>query len=346
MDGQIFVFWNWAVVLYLFVAGLSAGAFAISALAYFIGEEKYEKISRIGAYIAPFPLLLGLVSLIYDLDRPALFWKLMVTFQIHSVMSLGAWLLLIFSFLSFVYFYLWLPERFDLVDLLKRIPAGWERFRIVRTIKFSPLIQRLRRENLNALRGWIALAGIPISLLVGIYTGVLLGALVARPFWNNPMLPMLFLISALKTGTASICLVGCFIKGFRTAGNQNQQELQEMETNKFLVHSIDFVLIILAVIAVILFVFGLYVSPRSAGDAAYLIMGGEFTFLFWGLAIGVGIIIPLVIEVYELIPHYIKHAPLRQHNPWLSGAVAASVLFGGYILRHVVVYAGQVPLLS
>ena len=44
------------------------------------------------------------------------------------------------------------------------------------------------------------MAGIPVSLLVGIYTGVLLGALVARPFWNNPMLPMLFLVSALKDG--------------------------------------------------------------------------------------------------------------------------------------------------
>ncbi len=335
MEGQFFIFWNWAVVLYLFVAGLSAGAFAISALAYFIGENKYEKISRIGAYIAPFPLLLGLASLIYDLERPALFWKLLVTFQVHSVMSLGAWLLLVFSLLSFIYFYLWLPDRFELTDLLKRIPLKWEKVKPIRIIKFSPLLQRLRRENLNGLRGWIALAGIPISLLVGIYTGVLLGALVARPFWNNPMLPMLFLISALKTGTAAICLVGCFVKGF---GGMDHQEL---ETNKFMVHSIDFVLMILSIIAVVLFVFGLYVSPRSAGDAASLIMGGEFTLLFWGLAVVLGIIVPLAIEVYELIPHYIKQAPLREHNPWLSGAVAVSVLFGGYILRHVVVYAGQ-----
>jgi len=41
------------------------------------------------------------------------------------------------------------------------------------------------------------------------------GALTARPFWNNPMLPMLFLISAMMTGSAAICFVGCFVKGFR-----------------------------------------------------------------------------------------------------------------------------------
>jgi formate-dependent nitrite reductase membrane component NrfD len=42
-----------------------------------------------------------------------------------------------------------------------------------------------------------------------------------------------------------------------------------------------------------------------------------------------------------LIPHFIKHVALREHNPWISGAVTASVLFGGFLLRYVVVYAGQ-----
>src|SRR4030043_1844746 len=102
MEGQVFIFWNWSVALYLFVAGVSAGAFAISALSYFLGEEKYQSISRIGAYIAPFPLILGILCLIYDLEKPSLFWKLLVTFQSHSVMSLGSWLLLVFSFLSFI----------------------------------------------------------------------------------------------------------------------------------------------------------------------------------------------------------------------------------------------------
>ena len=47
--------WNWIVVIYLFLAGVSAGAFAVSALAYFIEKETHEGVVRIGAYIAPFP---------------------------------------------------------------------------------------------------------------------------------------------------------------------------------------------------------------------------------------------------------------------------------------------------
>jgi formate-dependent nitrite reductase membrane component NrfD len=336
MEGTIFVFWNWTVVVYLFAAGVSAGAFAVSALSYFLGEEKYQELTRLGAYIAPFPLLLGILCLIYDLERPHLFWKLMVTFQGTSVMSLGTWLLLIFSILSVVHFYLWLPERFDVMDVLRVIPERLDKWAIVRLFKTNSVVGALRKRNLNRLRGWIGMVGIPVSLLVGIYTGVLLGALVARPFWNNPMLPMLFLVSALKTGTASICLIGCFIKGFR--GMTREQ----IETNKFMIHSIDFVLMILSIIAILLFIFGLYTSSRSSVEAAGLIMGGEFTFLFWGLAVVVGVLVPLCLEVYELLPHFISRTAMREHNPWLSGVVTLSVLVGGFFLRYVVVYAGQV----
>lgn len=336
MEGTIFVFWNWTVVVYLFAAGVSAGAFAVSALSYFLGEEKYQELTKLGAYIAPFPLLIGIACLIYDLERPHLFWKLMVTFQGASVMSLGTWLLLIFSTLSVVHFYLWLPERFDVMDVLRVIPERLDRWTVVRLLKTSPAVETLRRKSLNRLRGWIGMAGIPVSLLVGIYTGVLLGALVARPFWNNPMLPMLFLVSALKTGTASICLIGCCIKGFR--GMTREQ----IETNKFMIHSIDFVLMILSIIAILLFVFGLYTSSRSSVEAAGLIMGGEFTFLFWGLAVALGVLVPLCLEVYELLPHFVSRKVMREHNPWLSGVVTLSVLVGGFFLRYVVVYAGQV----
>ena len=91
------IYWNWIVAVDLFGAGLSAGAFFLSAMAYFLGHEKYNNITRIGAYIAPFPLIIGIICLIIDLERPHLFWKLLLTVQPNSVMSLGAWLLFIFS---------------------------------------------------------------------------------------------------------------------------------------------------------------------------------------------------------------------------------------------------------
>jgi len=78
-----------------------------------------------------------------------------------------------------------------------------------------------------------------------------------------------------------------------------------------------------------------------AAEAVRLIMGGEFTFLFWGLVVGIGILLPLSLELYELSPRLLRKGEMRPHSPWLSGVVTASVLLGGFMLRYVVVYAGQ-----
>ncbi len=175
----------------------------------------------------------------------------------------------------------------------------------------------------------------PIRLF-GIYTGVLLGAFVARPFWNNPILPLLFLLSAWKTGSASIFLVALLQKVLE---RKNQQEI---DPSKRLIHSIDLVLMAFSIIGVFLFIFGFYVSNKSSVEAVKLIMGGEFTFSFWILVVGVGMLLPLTIEVYELIPHYLRHEEPTDRNPWISLIFATSVLIGGFALRYIAIYAGQI----
>jgi formate-dependent nitrite reductase membrane component NrfD len=336
MEEQIYFHWNWIVVIYLFLAGISAGAFAISALAYFIGKETHDRIIRIGAYIAPFPLLLGILHLIYDLERPQFFWKLFLTFRPNSVMSFGAWLLLLFSLVSFLHFYLWLPDRFDLLAILQRLPARFAETRVIKAIMSLSFLNSWNRENLLRWRGWVALLGMLLSICVGIYTGVLLGALVARPFWNNPILPLLFLLSAMKTGVASILLAGFVLIGLK------KMKQEEMDASKLLIHFVDLILVVLCIIAVFLFIFGLCVSTKSSCEAVKLIMGGEFTLPFWLLVVGVGILLPLAIEVYELIPYYNRHAEPKEHSPWISVIFATAVLVGGFALRYVVIYAGQI----
>jgi formate-dependent nitrite reductase membrane component NrfD len=70
-------------------------------------------------------------------------------------------------------------------------------------------------------------------------------------------------------------------------------------------------------------------------------MGGRFTFLFWGLAVAAGTLLPFILETYEMI-----RTSAARHNPWFSAVVTLSVLAGGFILRYVVVYAGQATQLA
>ena len=116
---------------------------------------------------------------------------------------------------------------------------------------------------------------------------------------------------------------------------------ERVKTCKFMIHSIDFTLMVFFIITLFLFILGLYVLPRSSHGAVHLIMGGQFTLLFWVVVVGLGILLPLALEIYELIPHYIEHVELREHHPWVSGIIGASVLVGGFAMRYVVIYAGQ-----
>jgi formate-dependent nitrite reductase membrane component NrfD len=315
------IHWNYIVAVDLFAAGLSAGAFIIAATAYFIGGKKYEPITQIGAYIAPFPVILGILALIYDLERPHLFWTLFLHFEPNSVMSWGSWLLLFFSLISFAYLYLWLPEKYDYLNLRGRI-------------RRSPFLTKLAGEDMTVIKGLVGGMGIPIAIGVAIYTGVLLGALTARPFWNNPMLPMIFLLSAMLTGTASICFVGCFLKGKVVSH-------EEINTQKFLIHSFDFTLIVFSMIGISLFILGLYVSPRSSAEAVKIIMGGFFTYPFWILVVGIGLVVPFLLEVYELMPHYITRDEMREHRPLISGLISMCILVGAFTMRYIVIYSGQ-----
>ncbi len=330
------IYWSWVIAVYLFVAGVSAGAFFLSACAYFIGENKYGPIVKTGAYIAPFPLIFGVLCLIYDLERPHLFWKLLFSIQPGSVMWIGTWILVLFSIFSFIHLYIWLPEKFDLSKIISGVPGLSKRFSAGRINPFEALARFLRKELFTRHKRLVAGLGIFLSLCVGIYTGVLLGVLNARPFWNSPLLPLVFLLSALKTGTASISLAGYF------SGRSRGFAQEEEKGCIFFVQVIDFILMILFLIAIFLYIFGFYGSSANYAKAIKLIMGGEFTFSFWVLALGLGTLFPLGFVAYELIPHFNQNAKSRNHNSWLFGLATVSVLVGGFVLRYVVVYAGQV----
>ena len=187
--------WGYLIVSYLFLGGLSAGLFFVSGLALLLQREANggaSRVARYGALLAPLPVLLGCLLLVFDLGRWYRFYKLFLHVEWTSPMSIGAWLLLIFSVIALLYACAW-------------VPGDW------RERAFAALPARLsflRWANRDLAR-WqkpLALAGIPVAIGVGIYTGVLLGAVQSRPFWNTNLVAQMFLFSALSTGCAALIL--------------------------------------------------------------------------------------------------------------------------------------------
>lgn len=315
--------WGLLIVNYLFVAGMSAGAFAISSFATYLGGPHYRRVARIGALVAPWPVILGIGLLVLDLGRPLAFYNLFLTVQWTSPMSIGSWLLTLFVFVSLIYAVLWLPAP---LDNLLRVPTSKQALFHFR--QWTPLSATLIRR----LRAIFAAIGFPLSLGVGIYTGILLGAIPARPFWNTPMVAQLFLFSAMSCGCAVVLLITALIGSRRT---------DELEEERRLLVSTDMVLIVLEIFMLIPFLLHHALSTWSSASSIELILGGEFTLAFWIGVVLLGIALPLAIEGYELFPVILKEGAAR-YSLALSAVSALLVLAGGFLLRYVFVYAGQV----
>lgn len=286
--------WSWQIPVYLFLGGLVAGLMVIwgwFALA--------ERGRRADSVLPQLPLLglgllsLGMLALFLDLEHKPFFWRLYTTFQPASPMSWGAWILVA------VY-----P---GLLGALLLDPPAW-------LLRRADWIGRLGSALARHPRGprAVALLNLTLGGLLGLYTGVLLSALGARPLWSSALLAPLFLASGLSSAAAFVHMA--------TRDRRESENLARAD-NRFL--QIELGLIGL-------FLLGLATSSRVHGSAAGLFLGGPFTALFWVGVVGLGILVPLVIQSLA-VNHRIAHSPVA---PLL-------VLAGGLMLRFVIVYAGQ-----
>jgi formate-dependent nitrite reductase membrane component NrfD len=308
--------WGFLIVNYLFLGGLSAGLFFVSALATFLYKinepTPYTRIARLGALLAPWPVIFGCLLLIFDLGRWYRFYKLFLHLRLVSPMSIGSWLLVLFTLVSLVNCYAWLTER-QRNALFAKLPRTLASFS-----KFNYDIDHWRR--------WLALAGLPIGVGVGIYTGVLLGAVQSRPFWNTNLVAQLFLFSALSTGCAALIL--------GLAGREKRaQELR-------LLYGLDICFMILEFFIVLPYLIHGQLSVQAVQDSLKLILGGPFTTLFWVFFLGLGLLTPLLIELKELVPVMVSNREFH-YNRFVTAGAAVLILSGGFLLRYIFVFAGQ-----
>ena len=287
--------WHWPISVYLFLGGLAAGLLFFMAIITLMEKDKeYPTVVKYASIIPPIALSLGLLALVYDLKHPLYVWQLYTTVRIESPMSWGAWVLMVTTPLSF----LWV------ISYWKEMFPKWN-------IKFN-WFQKLE-AFLAKNRKYMAMAFIPLSIVLGIYTGILLSAFNARPLWNNAILGPLFLTSGLSTGAAAIILMA------KTAKERH------------LFGKIDLVLIIVELGLIIHMLMGMYAGSEVQLEAMQLLVGGEFTLMFFGFVVILGLLVPAVMELTELVGFKVPVA-----------IPAILVLIGGLVFRFVMVEAGQI----
>jgi formate-dependent nitrite reductase membrane component NrfD len=341
--------WQYLIVSYLFLGGLSAGLYFVSALTELFRKDDdsaQEHIARMGALLAPWPVMLGCTLLVFDLGHWYRAYKLFLHFRWESPMSIGSWLLMLFIGISLLYAYGWTSR------------GGREHFfgRLPRRLRFFGILN----VDVAPWRRPLAIAGLPVSVGVAIYTGVLLGAVQSRPFWNTNLVAQLFLFSALSAGCALLILV--------LAMRSRQFEMYQFRS----LYLLDVCFLTLEFFIVVPYFIHGELSVEAVRESLKLVLGGPFTVVFWVFFMGLGLVLPWAIEVREVVPLFLTHVQLLPRmgaaTPSSAGAslsvaselyapmppanklhfsrgwaVAAAVLVlvGGVLVRYIFVFAGQ-----
>jgi formate-dependent nitrite reductase membrane component NrfD len=290
--------WGWEIPLYLFLGGLVAGIMIFAGLRALREErEKPSLALSLLPWTAPVAISLGMFFLWLDLEHPFNAWRFYLAFKVTSPMSWGAWILL------GVYPVSILLAWIDTPDSLKVPVARW-----IAPGSTLGKLDTWSRESRRLLGG----LNIAMGAALGIYTGVLLGTMAARPLWNSALLGPLFLISGLSTGAAFMLLFG----------------LSERE--RLFLGRADMGLISTELILLFLWIIGLATGGSSSQGAVAMIFGGPYTAAFWTLVVALGLLAPLVGEALEL-----------KHGAVPGKGTAILVLLGGFALRWILVFAGQ-----
>ncbi len=281
--------WSGIIACYLFLAGLGGGAFITSA---FIRWRHPEAVRMrvYGHIIAPVTVIIGLLLLMFDatagLHNPLRFALLLSNFG--SVMTWGVVFLGLFVIIAIIV---------AVLDLLhKHIPVALE------------------------------IIGSVLGVCVAVYTGCLLGVCKTFPLWNNALLPILFLVSAVSTGMASV-LVAAIIR--------HPEEFNRVGVLK----KFHFCLPIVELVLIASLCFITYQDTSAAGAASVAqLLTGAYAVPFWVLLVIVGLVLPTALETRMLFFSSREFEESRKAH-WISFASDAGVLIGGFVLRLLILLA-------
>jgi polysulfide reductase chain C len=304
--------WGSLVAIYLFMAGVAAGAYLLGTLIEtFWHRQGLDTIRKYGIFLSVPMVAISSVFLILDaeagLHNPLRLFYVVANFP-HSMMSVGTLII----------------TGFQVVTVL----AAW---------------RALFNERQSLM---LKVIGSLFAIGLTVYTGLLLGVSAAIPFWNNSILPVLFTVSAASTGFAAAVLLGVYAE---------RSELQ----NLLPIKRIHLSLLFAEMFLVFCLLFTSARADVASTQSVASLISGPLAPLFWGGLVIIGLVLPAVIELYEL-----KHAgqdsvkrngnePIGLANQEMAATVQAvnpgmgllvltegAVLVGGFILRYLILAAG------
>ncbi|MCZ4337336.1 NrfD/PsrC family molybdoenzyme membrane anchor subunit [Shewanella colwelliana] len=295
--------WPWPIAVYLFFAGISGGALSVALFIRFYKKQTVNTpFLKASALVSFVTIALGMLCLVLDLTNPLFFWRILVYYNLNSVMSVGV--IALSAYIPLVA----LIALFALEDEIKQIPL------------LHPLLPII--DKLRGVRRPSEILVLVLALSVCAYTGFLISALIRFPIINTSVLPALFVASGLSAGAAAakMLAVGMFKEDLHS---------QDMK----ILHGAEWPIMLAEALFLFMIIMSLMTGNAGAQSAFEAFHSGTWSMVFWLGVVGLGFGGPLLLNFAtgKQFSHSAKAF-------YLSGLCAVS---GMMCLRMFILYAGQ-----
>jgi predicted membrane protein len=318
--------WSILIVVYPFITGLVAGAFILASLERVFKVRILKSTYQIALLTALSFLLVATMPLISHLAQPQRAYEIMITPHSSSAMAIFGfvylWYLMVVLLLEIWFDYrpsmvIWANEKKGILKWVYRIL----------TLGVSDLSPRALKWD-RKLGYIITVIGIPSAFILHGYVGFIFGSIKANPWWSTPLMPIIFLFSAMVSGISLVLLVYMVISYIR-------KQAAELEVLDTIGRYLFFVLILDFTLEGLDQVHRIYEAEESFEIIKLLVSGKLYLTLFVAQGL-VGTIIPLITLAF--LQFYKGRIRLRKSLYFLVGIL---VLIGVYSMRWNVVIGGQ-----
>ena len=205
--------WSVLIVLYPFITGLVAGAFILASLERVFNVQAVKPTYRLALLTALAFLLVAPLPLQLHLGHPERSLEMYLTPHTQSAMAMFGFVYLWYLMVVLV-LEIWLDYRRDIV-LKWRASTGISRLLYGAMALWSDNISESALKLDDRLGRALTVIGIPSAFLLHGYVGFIFGSIKANPWWSTPLMPIVFLFSAIVSGIACILLlyfVTCWLR--------------------------------------------------------------------------------------------------------------------------------------
>lgn len=197
--------WSLLIVIYPFITGLVAGAFILASLERVFRVKAVRPTYRLALLTALAFLLVAPLPLQLHLGHPERSFEMYLTPHRSSAMAMFGfvylWYLMVVLLAE-----IWLEYRADIVRAAAA-EKGWKRW-VYRALTLGSMnVSEAVRAADEKVGYWITVIGIPSAFLLHGYVGFIFGSVKANAWWSTPLMPIVFLFSAMVSGIAVVMLL-------------------------------------------------------------------------------------------------------------------------------------------